>query len=177
MKPMIDLAPLKPVDVAVGLRLAEVPEAKYAQLSADLGISSSTAHGSVRRLQASGLLRPGGRQVNRLAFREFLEHGVRYAFPARPGAEVRGVPTAHSGPLLTGHIVAEDVFVWPDADGPARGYAIEPLYPGAKRLPASCPSLYEALTLVDALRVGRTRERRLASAALHLRLSGHHSTV
>ena len=61
---MLDLKPLKPVDVVVALRLAEAPEAKYEQLSADLGISSSTAHESVRRLQAAGLLRPGTRVVN-----------------------------------------------------------------------------------------------------------------
>src|SRR6266700_1070993 len=157
---MRKIQPLKPVDIAVGLRLADAPEANYGQLSAELGISSSTAHASVGRLQAAGLLRPGSRQVNRPAFREFLEHGVRYAFPAQPGIEARGIPTAHSGPPLAGHIVAEDVFVWPDARGPVRGHAIEPLYPGAKGLPRRCPSLYEALTLVDAIRVGRTRERR-----------------
>jgi hypothetical protein len=167
---MPDIQPLKPVDIAVALRLAAAPEAKYDQLSADLGISSSTAHAAVRRLQVAGLLRPGSRAVNRLAFQEFLEHGVRYAFPARPGAEVRGIPTAHAGPPLAGHIVAEDLFVWPSASGPAIGRAVAPLYPGATELPARCPSVYESLTLVDALRVGRARERKLAAEALGQKL-------
>lgn len=162
---------LRPVDVAVGLRLAQVPGAKYDQLESDLGISRSTAHKSVRRLEWAGLLRPSSRAVNRLAFKEFLEHGVRYAFPARPGMEARGVPTAHSGPALRDHIAAQDVFVWPDVTGPSRGYGVEPLYPEAKGLPERCPSLYRSLTLVDALRVGRTRERRLAMAALEQELT------
>jgi len=168
---MLDLKPLKPVDVVVALRLAEVPEAKYTQLSADLGISASTAHGSVQRLQAAGLLRPSSRAVNRLALSEFLEHGVRYAFPARPGAEVRGVPTAHAAPPLARHIVAEDALVWPSASGPATGRAIPPLYERATELPRRCPSVYESLALVDALRVGRARERKLAFEELERRLA------
>ncbi len=167
---MSDIQSLKPVDLAVGLRLAEAPEAKYDQLSADLGISASTAHGAVRRLQVAGLLRPGSRAVNRLAFQKFLEHGVRYAFPARLGAEVRGIPTAHAGPPLARHIVAEDVLVWPSASGPAVGHAVVPLYRGATELPDRCPSVYESLTLVDALRVGRARERKLAAEALWQKL-------
>jgi DNA-binding Lrp family transcriptional regulator len=167
---MIALEPLKPVDVVVGLRLAEVPEAKYDQLSADLGISSSTAHASVRRLRAAGLLRPSTRRVNWLAFQEFLAHGLRYAFPARPGARARGVPTAHAGPPLARHIVADDVIVWPDATGPAVGEAIAPLYPQAVQLPRRTPAAYEMVTLADAIRVGGTRERRRALEEIEARV-------
>jgi hypothetical protein len=161
---------LKPVDVVVGLRLAEAPGEKYAQLGADLGISSSSAHQSVRRLAAAGLLRPNTRTVNRLAFREFLEHGVRYAFPARPGVEARGVPTAHAAPPLSSHIVSAHAYVWPSAVGPSSGQSVTPLYPAAIRLPDRCPSVYESLALVDALRVGQARERKLAAAVLARKL-------
>src|SRR5260370_4422134 len=112
-KPMIDPQPLKPLDLVVGLRLAQAPAATYEQLSLDLGISASAAHAAVRRLQAAGLLRPGSRVVNRLALSEFLEHGVRYAFPAPPGVEARVVPTSHAAPPLASRIVAEDILVWP----------------------------------------------------------------
>jgi len=168
---MAALEPLKPIDVVVALRLAETPEAKYEQLRADLGISTSWAHAAVGRLQAAGLLRPGSRTVNGLALREFLEHGLRYAFPAQPGAEVRGIPTAHSGPPLAARVVAEDTVVWPSASGSAVGHAIAPLYDRAIELPQRCPSLYENLTLVDALRVGRARERELAAEELERRLA------
>jgi DNA-binding Lrp family transcriptional regulator len=167
---MIAFEPLKPVDVVVGLLLAELPEAKYDQLRDALGISSSTAHASVRRLQAAGLLRPSSRVVNWLALQEFLAHGLRYAFPARPGERVRGVPTAHAGPPLARHIVAEDVIVWPDAEGPAVGEAIAPLYPQAVQLPRRAPAAYEMVTLADAIRVGGTRERRRALAEIEARV-------
>jgi len=159
---MADSAPLKAVDIVVGLRLAEAPDAQYGQLGADLGISTSTAHASVRRLQGAGLLRPSSRRVNWLAFQEFLAHGLRYAFPARPGERTRGIPTAHSGPPLAHHIVAGDVIVWPDPAGPAVGEAIAPLYPQAPQLPRRSPAAYEMVTLADAIRVGGPRERRRA---------------
>ena len=41
-----------------------------------------------------------------------------------------------------------------------------PLYRAAIHLPERCPSVYESLALVDALRVGRARERKLAAEAL-----------
>src|SRR5258708_20077513 len=125
---MIGLQPLKPLGVVVGLRLAEAPEAKYEQLSAGLGISASAAHASVRRLQAAGLLRPSSRVVNRLALAEFLEHGVRYAFPSHPGLEVRGVPTAHAAPPLAGPIVADAVLWWPNISRPSTQPPLAPPY-------------------------------------------------
>jgi DNA-binding Lrp family transcriptional regulator len=167
---MIGLQPLKPVDVVVGLRLAQTPEAKYDVLSHDLGISSSTAHAAVRRLQGAGLLRPSSRVVNWLALREFLAHGLRYAFPARPGVRMRGVPTAYAGPPLARHIMAEDAIVWPNAEGPAVGEAIAPLYPQAVELPRRAPAAYEMVTLADAIRVGGTRERRRALEEIEARV-------
>jgi hypothetical protein len=121
-------------------------------------------------LAAAGLLRPGTRTVNRLALREFLEHGVRYAFPARPGIEARGVPTAHAAPPLSSHIVSAHAYVWPSAAGPSSGQSVTPLYPAAIRLPDRCPSVYESLALVDALRVGQARERKLAAEVLARKL-------
>lgn len=159
---MSGLVPLHPVDMPVALRLAEAPEEKYADLGASLGISMSTAHAAVARLERSGLLRPASRTVNWLALREFLAHGLRYAFPARPGAAVAGVPTAHAAPPLAQHFSSDEAYVWPDARGPVMGRAITPLYPQAIGLPTRCPSLYHLLALADALRAGRARERKLA---------------
>jgi DNA-binding Lrp family transcriptional regulator len=164
------LIPLHPVDVPVALRLAESPEPSYQTISSDLGISTSTAHAAVARLQDAGLVRPGTKSVNWYALREFLEHGLRYAFPARPGEQVRGVPTAHAGPPLARHILADDAFVWRSADSPVVGQEIAPLYPQAAELPNRRPSLYELLTLADALRVGRSRERSRAIEELERRL-------
>ncbi|WP_337172229.1 hypothetical protein [Gemmatimonas aurantiaca] len=134
-----------------------------------LEISTSTAHQSVRRLFTAGLLRKGfegERAVNRHALVEFLTHGVRYAFPAVPGKTTRGVPTAHAGPAMRGSLVVDDAVVWPDAEGDSEGPEIEPLWPKAARVARERPQLYAMLSAVDALRVGRVRERQLAVAYL-----------
>jgi len=164
---------LKPHDLAVafGLLLGE-PDARptYSELGQYLALSQSTVHQSVRRLQGAGLLRPGSRTPNRIALGEFLAHGVRYAFPPTLGRQARGIPTAHSGPVLGARFDAEDAFVWPDADGDRRGTSLTPLYPGATTLPGRAPEVYQLLTLVDAIRVGRARERGAAIAELNHRL-------
>ncbi len=134
-------------------------------------MSPSTAQQSVERLQEAGLLRPESRSVNRHALVEFLEHGVRYTFPAQLHFSARGVPTAYSGPPLARDILSDDAIVWPDLEGNAVGQSMTPLYPNAVKLPHTCPSLYELLSLVDAIRMGRVRERAMAVKKLKERLA------
>lgn len=156
---------LRPVDVVVALKLAMDPGQLYESLAEELGVSLSTAHQAVQRL-TSARLASGDREISRTALMEFLSHGVRYAFFAEPGPEVRGVPTAHSAPPLSEEIVSEDAYVWPSAAGSRRGAAVPPLYEGAAELPEKSPALYRALALVDAIRVGRARERKRATEHL-----------
>ena len=59
----------------------------------------------------------------------------------------------------------------PFIDGPHRGPEIKPLYPTAPEAASEDPALYQLLTLVDAIRTGRSRERRLAQARLTEALS------
>jgi DNA-binding Lrp family transcriptional regulator len=168
---------LRPLDIPVALRLAERPDLGYKDLHDDLGISASTAHDAVQRLELAGLLYPHRRRVNRLALLEFLEHGIRYAFPAVvTEGNVRGIPTGHAAPALASEMAASHAMVWPDASGSAIGDAVRPLYEQAVELPGRCVSVYEMLTLVDALRVGRARERKLAAARLREKLRPTMST-
>ncbi len=161
---------LQPSDIPVALQLALLPEAKYEELANALGIGLSSAHRSVKRLQGAGLLLPQYRKLNRLAFREFLRHGIRYAFSVAPGSASLGVPTAYSAPPLSHEILADDAVVWPSADGVTEGSSIVPLYPKAPYLVNNNQPLYEALALVDALRIGRAREQKLAREYLDARL-------
>ena len=85
------------------------------------------------------------------------------------------MPTAWAAPVLAEKISAAGQLppVWPDPEGKVQGAAVEPLYssvPGAAR---SHPALYDLLALVDALRIGRARERSIAQAELGERLSRH----
>ena len=166
---------LRPHDLAVVLALAvrkDAPTATFSQLGATLGLSQSTVCEALQRLKGAGLVRPGTREPNRRALRDFVEHGARYAFPPSFGGEVRGVPTAHSGPSLRHEFDGGDEVVWPDGKGQMHGRALAPLYPNAVSLPSRAPEVYDALTLVDAIRGGQARERNAAVMALDALLVG-----
>lgn len=143
----------------------------YRELVKAVGLSQGETHNAVRRLIKSRLLRGEDRAVNVGALLEFLSGGVQYVFPAEPGPETRGIPTAHTAWPLRGHMEAADFVVWPSAKGPVRGASLEPLYPGAAATHLHNPPLYELLVLVDALRIGRARERKRAKEVLHERLA------
>jgi hypothetical protein len=59
-------------------------------------------------------------------------------------------------------IFNSDAYVWPDPTGEVRGQAIEPLYRSVPTAARNDPELYVLLSLIDAIRVGRVREQRLA---------------
>lgn len=153
---------LQASDVAVALRLALSGGDTYDRLADALGIAKSSAHRSVQRLEKAGLAVPERRQIVRPALRELLAGGIRYVFYAEPGAEVPGIPTAHSAPPLSDELDFDRYYVWPSADGVVRGASVQPLLRSAPKLHQSEPELYRALALVDAVRVGRARERNRA---------------
>lgn len=163
-------ASLRPGDVAVALELALRPAEGLVPLAKAVGISLGEAHNAVRRLRSARLLRPDDRQVVKHALLDFLMSGVPYAFPAMLGAESRGVATAWSAPPLAEEFSGADAIVWPSAEGRLRGQSLTPLYPGAPSLARSRPDVYQLLALVDALRIGRARERARAAIVLRDRL-------
>jgi hypothetical protein len=162
---------LRPGDIPVALCLAVRPVLGYEALAQTLGISTSSAHRAVGRLQQAGLLLPGQRLVNREALREFLVHGARYAFPAVRGPETRGVPTAWSAPALENVLPKGPAVVWPSEHGSTRGEALVPLCETIPDASRRDPWLYEMLALVDALRIGQSRDRRIAAERLEQRLT------
>jgi DNA-binding Lrp family transcriptional regulator len=162
----------KSLDVVVLLKLLlDRRKSPYAQLSQELGISASEIHASVRRGIEAGLIDPESHLPLRKPLEDYLLHGVRYAFPAKPGAVVRGIPTAYAAYPLSEKISSDDLPpVWPDPEGTVRGVAVEPLYSSVTKAAKANSSLYELLALVDALRIGRARERNLAEEELKLRI-------
>lgn len=165
---------LKRQDVMLALKLVALGDASwtYAQLAESLGMSASEVHQAARRLEVCGLLSPARRSVNRGALRDFLVHGIAHVFPAAVGRETTGMPTAGSAAPLSGRLLAGDDArtVWPSPHGKVRGAGVEPLYPSAPDAAARDGALYGLLTLTDALRIGRARERALAAAELERRL-------
>jgi hypothetical protein len=160
---------LRPQDLAVAavLALPDMGAWTYASLAIRLELSTSEAHGAVKRAELAGLVR--GRAVDRRALFEFLEHGVRYAFFPVRGAPTRGVATGILAPPLDRLMSAAEGPVWPSAAGNARGYALSPLYRTAPAAAARDPRVHEVLALIDALRDGGPRERTLAMRELRVR--------
>jgi hypothetical protein len=85
------------------------------------------------------------------------------------------MPTAWAAPVLSGKISASEQMppVWPDPDGKVQGTAVQPLYPSVPHAARRDPALYDLLALVDALRIGRARERSLAEKEITHRLNIH----
>ena len=173
---MRSLSHLKPQDILVLLKiLTWEGRAKWMgiELARELGLSPFDISVGLERSRHAGLLDPSKRKVIKSALLEFLVHGLKYVYPAQPGAFCRGVPTAHSAPPLAAKIVAgeHDSFVWPTEDGNRRGQTIPPLCKSAPRAAQKDPVLYELLALVDAIRVGRAREREMAIRELTKRFA------
>ena len=164
---------LKPQDLVVAIKLALHPGLTLRELGELLHLSKSEAHTAVKRSQAAGLLL-ADRQANRPALLEFVLHGARYAFPAVRGGMTRGMPTAHAAPPLVDLIVQDNdpVPVWPDPQGEVRGTSFKPLYRTVPKAARADAKLYECLSLIDALRGGRARERNLAKEHLTRLLNG-----
>lgn len=167
---------IKPQDVVVALKLSAGAAARnYAKLGQDLGMSASEVHAAVRRLGEARLLDPETKKVRLEVFRNFLVHGVPYAFPASPKEITRGIPTAWAALPLSQKISGDGQPppVWPSPDGKVQGAAVQPLHPGVPGAAQRDPVLYDLLALVDALRMGRARERALAEKEIGQRLAHH----
>ena len=163
---------MKPQDVVILLKIIALDTDNWQQkpLSDALKMSQSEVSQSVARSKFAGLLDGTGKKVMRLAFFDFLQYGLTYVFPQKPGPVVRGLPTAHSAAPLNSVIVSEESYVWPWAKGKIRGHCIVPLYSSVPDAAAVDVKLYEMLSLTDALRIGRARERDLAIIELKKRI-------
>lgn len=163
---------IKPQDVVLLLKIASMNTDNWQQAptAEALGMSQSEVSEAVRRSKFSGLLDPKGKRLMKASLMEFLQYGLRFVFPQKPGAVVRGVPTSHSASPLNKEIQSQEHYVWPYAKGTLRGHSITPLYPSVPEAVLQDSAFHELLALVDALRVGRARERELAVKELKSRL-------
>lgn len=163
---------MRPHDIPILLKIVCKRDKSWMMkdLANELRISASEISESLNRSVIAGLLSSDKKKVNRLALLDFLEHGLKYIYPQRPGALSRGIPTAHSAPPLNNHISGDENFVWAYAKGDSRGQIIEPLHPN---IPEACMNdreFYEMMALVDSIRSGRARERNIAVEILETRL-------
>lgn len=168
---------LKPQDVLIALKLHCLGEKEWSfvELGKSLGVSVGEGHNAVGRAKTSGLIyeREGALRVHPKKLFDFLVHGVPTAFFPVRGAVTRGMPTSVFAPPLSGKVAAAEgdiPLVWATVDGVVRGESLVPLYPTVPMAAAQDQALYELLVLVDGLRVGKAREKKLSVELLEKRI-------
>lgn len=171
---------MKSQDILILLKLVslEQPENNRSVSSEDysargletaLGVSKSEVSASINRSLEVGLAvkdRQYGRlRAKRKAVLEFVIHGLKYVFPAKPAELVRGVPTGFDAPVLIGELMSagEFKYVWPYPKGDVMGQSIKPLFKSVPMAAQQDEQLYRLLALVDAIRLGNPREANLAA--------------
>lgn len=165
---------IKPQDIVVLIKLLAYQENNsWSQnsIAFELCLSPSQINSAFKRLVGAGLITPyhppnKPRPITQ-ACEEFFIHALKYVFPAKLGEIVRGIPTSYAAPSLNEQIISgsNPIPVWPYGEGNARGVALKPLYPSVPEsvIKHPDPLFYDLLTLIDAIRSGRAREKQLAT--------------
>lgn len=164
---------LKPIDFLVGLKiLTSKPDWTQMGIAGELCLSSSQVNSAIKQLLESNLFTLRQRKPFPIyaAMQEFILSGMPYCFPAKTGELTVGTPTAYAAEPLSLAITRgkDPIPVWPYAQGKCRGVAVEPLH---KNVPKALslfpdPHLHDILVLIDALRIGRAREKKMAEKLL-----------
>ena len=176
MEPIKQTA-LKPQDIVVCLKLLQDSGRRTVLDLADaLNISSGEVHGALKRAAKSRFVIFENRTptVIPAAFLEFILFGLKYAFPATLGTVVVGMPTGISAfEELSRNFAPTDAlpYVWPLAEGRAKGIALAPLFPSVPAAASKDRLLYKGLALIDAMREGAAREREFATQELRMMLA------
>jgi hypothetical protein len=167
---------LKPQDVLILAKLVVIGEDdwSYGPMATTLWMSPSEVHAGVKRLIKARL---ASDQQNRITphvrnLESFLLYGLPYVFVPDLGEITRGMPTGYAGPVLSPFFQASEDFppVWPDPDGEVRGQSFSPLYKSVPKAAREDERLYELLSLIDAVRGGRARERQMAYGEIKKRM-------
>ena len=167
---------MRPQDIVVLLELLLLPDSKriFADIANALQLSETEISFAMERNAVAGLVSVDKKHVNKLALRDFLIYGLKYVFPPQPGSSTRGVATAHSAPPVNQYIVENgENYVWKYYKGTRRGNSIVPLYDKIPKIAENQPELYEFLTIIDTLRIGKKREIEIAIQELDKRLNNY----
>jgi hypothetical protein len=154
---------MRPHDIVVLLKIISLnSDWRHADLAYQLDIAQSEISESLNRSAIAGLISPDKRKVFKNALLKFLEFGLPFVYPADFGPIERGMPTAHSADILKDQFASAQACVWPYAKGTMKGHAIQPLYPKQIMAAMRDQRLYDMLALIDAIRVGKAREKAIA---------------
>jgi hypothetical protein len=155
---------MRPHDVAVLVKIIALGHSRWKMkdLAESLFLSPSEISESINRSIQGQLISTDKKSIYKLALLDFLNFGLKHVFPAQLGTVVQGMPTAISATPLANFFFADIPYVWPFEKGSTKGISIAPLY---NNLPKACLSddrFHELMNLIEALRIGKARERNLA---------------
>ncbi len=164
---------IKPQDIVVLVKLIAYPDGKnWSQnsIAVELCLSPSQINSALKRLVACRLITPyhppSKPQPIIQACEEFFIHALKYILPSKLGEMTRGVCTSYAAPSFKGEISlgSDPIPVWPYAEGQERGVSLMPLYSSVPKSISKYPDpvFYDLLTLLDAIRSGRAREKQIA---------------
>ena len=164
---------MRPQDIVVLLKIIASDNNQWRNLDIaySLKISPSEVSEVLNRCKIAKLINKEKREVHLNALTEFLVYGLKYVFPAEPGAIAKGIPTAHSAsPIKEKIISSTESFVWPNSKGNLRGQSIDPLYKTIPEAALEDQKFYELIALVDTIRIGKAREVKMAIDELKNRI-------
>jgi len=166
---------MKPQDILVLAKIIAKGKKPWQgqDLAAELCISKSEISESLNRSRYARLLDFSKQKVNSAAFLEFLAHGIRYVYPAVIKGRQKGFLTAFSAAPLNKRIVSKTAIIWASENGTAFGESIEPIYPAVVRAIQKDKVLYELMSLIEAIRIGRVREIEFAKNELKVRFQNY----
>lgn len=155
---------MRPQDVVILLKIICLKRKDWQimDLSRELFISQSEVSESLNRSVLGDLIDHSKRKVKRRSLLEFIQYGLHHVFPQMPGPMMNGIPTAHAHPFMKQYFSSEMTYVWPDNRENERGLSIEPLYAKQTDAVKIDAKLYKLLALIDIIRVGKTRELKIA---------------
>lgn len=165
---------LKPQDILILLKLIIIDSENwsYSSLAKELYMSPSEVHAGIRRATQARLYSQPEQRPIFSNLEEFIIHGIKYSFPVNLGTKTRGIVTSYGASTFKNMLVQHDDLppVWPFSKGNTQGISFSPLYKSVPQAATEDKKLYELLTIVDALREGRVRERDIASKELQSRI-------
>ncbi len=164
---------MRPQDIVVLLKIIATNNIQWRNLDIAyaLKISPSEISEVLNRCKIAKLINKEKREVHLNALTEFLIYGIKYVFPAEPGAIAKGIPTAHSAPPVKDKIISgTESYVWPTPKGNSRGQTIDPLYKTIPEAAMDDQKFYELIALVDTIRIGKAREVQIAIDELNRRI-------
>jgi hypothetical protein len=166
----VSIVMVKDSDVYVLSGLLAHDEAwSYRSLAERLRVTHPVVQRALERAKGVDLYSVDRREVHLPHFEEFALHALRFVAPARLGALTPGVPAVWAAEPMARAIRSsgdEPPPVWPYARGRVRGQAIEPLHSAAPEAVENWPELGEVLALLDSLRAGDARVRKVAGNLL-----------